>query len=202
MYPGAIAKETPDKPAYVMAASGDIVTYGQLDEASNRGAQLLRSLGLLPGDGIAICMENHPRFLEICWAAQRSGLVYTPISSRLTAVARLAERGDPLHRPSVYGHIEQHRSRRQVPIPDVVMQGLVVPLQLARLEIDRHHGVGEEVHASSGRAVVVRRGVGRIEVDDAHGERRDGPARPGQNRRPPDNAGAGGQARQAPEGSR
>jgi long-chain acyl-CoA synthetase len=85
MYPGAIAKSNPDKRAYVMAASGEAVTYRELDERSNRGARLLRSLGLRPGDGIAFVMENHPRFFEICWAAQRSGLVYTPISSRLTA---------------------------------------------------------------------------------------------------------------------
>ena len=26
-----------------------------------------------------------PRFFEICWGAQRSGLIYTAISSRLTA---------------------------------------------------------------------------------------------------------------------
>ena len=85
MYPGAIAKLTPDKPAYRMAASGETVTYRQLDERSNQGAQLLRSLGLAPGDAIAIFMENHPRFFEICWAAQRSGIQYTTISSRLTA---------------------------------------------------------------------------------------------------------------------
>ncbi len=85
MYPGAIAKITPDKPAYLMAASGETVTYRQLDERSNQGAQLLRSLGLAPGDAIAIFMENHPRFFEICWAAQRSGIQYTAISSSLTA---------------------------------------------------------------------------------------------------------------------
>ena len=85
MYPGEIAKTTPDKVAYVMAAGGEAVTYQQLDERSNRGAQLLRSLGLQPGDSLAIFMENHPRFFEICWAAQRSGLVYTAVSSRLTA---------------------------------------------------------------------------------------------------------------------
>jgi long-chain acyl-CoA synthetase len=61
------------------------VTYRELDERSNQGAQLLRSLGLRPGDAIAILLENHPRFFEICWAAQRSGLYYTPISYRLTA---------------------------------------------------------------------------------------------------------------------
>jgi acyl-CoA synthetase (AMP-forming)/AMP-acid ligase II len=85
MYPGIHAKSNPDKPAYIMAASGETVTYGQLNDRSNQGAQLLRSLGLKPGDGVAILMENNARFFEICWAAQRSGLVYTTISSRLTA---------------------------------------------------------------------------------------------------------------------
>jgi len=85
MYPGIHAKKNPDKPAYVMAASGETVTYGQLEDRSNQGAQLFRALGLGVGDPIAIFMENHPRYLEICWAAQRAGLIYTAISSRLTA---------------------------------------------------------------------------------------------------------------------
>jgi long-chain acyl-CoA synthetase len=85
MYPGIHAKLNPDKPAYIMAASGETVTYGQLDARSNQGAQLFRSLGLQPGDGVSIFMENNARLFEICWAAQRSGLVYTTISSRLTA---------------------------------------------------------------------------------------------------------------------
>ncbi len=84
MYPGELAKSFPDRIAYRMAASGETVTYQQLDERSNQGARLFRDLGLRPGDGIAIFMENHPRFFELCWAAQRSGLVYTAISSRLT----------------------------------------------------------------------------------------------------------------------
>jgi len=85
MYPAPHAQATPDKPAYIMAGSVEVVTYRQLDARSNQCAQLFRSLGLVPGDGIALCMENHPRFLEIAWAAQRSGLYYTAISSRLTA---------------------------------------------------------------------------------------------------------------------
>jgi acyl-CoA synthetase (AMP-forming)/AMP-acid ligase II len=50
--------------------------------ARTRCAALLRARGLERGDHIAILMENHPRFLEICWAAQRSGLFFTPISWR------------------------------------------------------------------------------------------------------------------------
>jgi len=84
MYPGTHAETQPDKPAYVMAGSGETVTYKELDERSNRLAHLFRAAGLQRGDHIALMMENHPRFFEICWAAQRSGLYYTAISSRLT----------------------------------------------------------------------------------------------------------------------
>ncbi|MFD1932049.1 AMP-binding protein [Nonomuraea mangrovi] len=83
MYPGAIAAVTPDKPAVIMAGSGNIVTYRQLEEESNRLAHLFRSAGLNPGDHIAFMLENHPLFLVIAWAAHRSGLYYTAISSRL-----------------------------------------------------------------------------------------------------------------------
>ena len=84
MYPGAHSKTFPDKPAVIMANSGEVVTYRQLDERSNQGAHLLRSLGLSRGDHIAVCMENNAHYHAIAWAAQRSGLYYTAISSRLT----------------------------------------------------------------------------------------------------------------------
>ncbi|GAA0989170.1 acyl-CoA synthetase [Acrocarpospora macrocephala] len=85
MHPGAIAAATPDKPAVIMAGSGRVVTFRELDEESNRLAHLLRAAGLRPGDHIAFMLENHPLFLAIAWAAHRSGLYYTAISSRLQA---------------------------------------------------------------------------------------------------------------------
>ena len=85
MHPSIHVQNTPDKPAIIMAASGETLTYRQLEDRSNQGAQLFRKLGLKAGDAIAIFMENNIRFLEICWAAQRVGLYYTCISSRLTA---------------------------------------------------------------------------------------------------------------------
>src|SRR5512142_697821 len=85
MHPYIHAQKHPDKPAYIMAATGETVTYRQLDDQSNRIAQLFRSLGLRARDHVAIHLENNPRFFEICWGAQRAGLVYTAISSRLTA---------------------------------------------------------------------------------------------------------------------
>ena len=85
MPPHIHAKNNPDKPAFIMANSGEVVTYKELDERSNKIANLFRSKNLNSGDHIAIFMENNVRFTEILWAAQRSGLYYTPISSRLTA---------------------------------------------------------------------------------------------------------------------
>ena len=85
MHPAVVVNKTPDKPAIIMAATGETLTYRQLEDGSNQGAHLFRKLGLKPGDGVAIFMENNIRYLEICWAAQRAGLYYTCISSRLTA---------------------------------------------------------------------------------------------------------------------
>ncbi|GAA3446110.1 acyl-CoA synthetase [Planomonospora venezuelensis] len=84
MHPGAIAAISPDRPAVIMAGSGRTVTYRELDEESNRLAHLFRAAGLRPGDHIAFMLENHPLFLAVAWAAHRSGLYYTAISSRLT----------------------------------------------------------------------------------------------------------------------
>ena len=68
-----------------MAASGETVTYGELDARANQGAHLIRSLGLKRGDGIAVLMDNTPRYLEVIWAAERTGVYCTCLSSKLTA---------------------------------------------------------------------------------------------------------------------
>ena len=84
-HPSLHAQMTPDKIAYQMAESGEAITYRELEERSNQGGHLFRKLGLRNGDHVAILMENCLAFMEICWAAQRSGLYYTAISRYLTA---------------------------------------------------------------------------------------------------------------------
>jgi acyl-CoA synthetase (AMP-forming)/AMP-acid ligase II len=83
-YPGAHVAAHGDKPAYVMASSGEAVSYRELHERANRIAHLFRDLGLRPGDHVAWCLENHPWFLSLAWGAHYAGLYYTAISSRLT----------------------------------------------------------------------------------------------------------------------
>jgi fatty-acyl-CoA synthase len=83
-YPGAHAQENPDKPAVIMAASGDVLTYGRLEERSRRLAQLWFAAGLRPGDHVAVFAENRPEYFEAVWAALRSGLYLTPVNRYLT----------------------------------------------------------------------------------------------------------------------
>ena len=84
MHPSHHAKTTPDKVAYIMSGSGETVTFAQLETRSNQIAHAFRTLGLNHGDTLAIFAENSPRYFEICWAAQRAGLYFVCISSRLT----------------------------------------------------------------------------------------------------------------------
>lgn len=84
MHPGIHAEQHPDKTAIRLFPSGKTVTYRELNDRSNQGAQLLHALGLRPGDHIALCMENNEHFHAVCWAAHRSGLYYTAISTRLS----------------------------------------------------------------------------------------------------------------------
>ena len=85
MYPGKWGVEVPNKPAAVHAASGEALTYGELNERSNRLAQLLWARGLRRGDHVAIFMENDLRYFEVTWAALRSGLYLTTVNRYLTA---------------------------------------------------------------------------------------------------------------------
>jgi long-chain acyl-CoA synthetase len=77
------AEHTPDAPALVMASTGETVTYAELEDRSRRLARALSSRGVAAGDHIAVLMENDRTFLEVAWAAQRSGLYYTAINSHL-----------------------------------------------------------------------------------------------------------------------
>ena len=85
MYPEVHAATDPDKPAVIMAATNEVLTYGQLDAEANRVSQVLRGAGLDPGDHVSWCLENRPGFLAVLWGAYYAGLRYTPISSRLTS---------------------------------------------------------------------------------------------------------------------
>ena len=84
MYPGKWASEFPDKAAAIDSSTRETLTYGELDERSNRLAQLLWDQGLRAEDHVSIFMENNLRYFEVVWAALRSGLYLTTVNRYLT----------------------------------------------------------------------------------------------------------------------
>ncbi|MFM1982591.1 MAG: hypothetical protein RJB22_1310 [Pseudomonadota bacterium] len=85
MHPFVHAQKTPEKPAIIVAETGEMRTYRQLDEGSNQVAQFFRQRGLGHDDVVAFMLENTPDYYNLTWGAQRAGLRYVCISSRLTA---------------------------------------------------------------------------------------------------------------------
>jgi acyl-CoA synthetase (AMP-forming)/AMP-acid ligase II len=75
----------PDRPAVIMACSGEVLTYRELHERSMRLAQLFAANGLAEGDRVAILAENHIRYCEVYWAAMLAGLYITGVNWHLTA---------------------------------------------------------------------------------------------------------------------
>src|SRR6202790_3000347 len=65
MYTGKHLRLRPLQPAFIMANSGEAVTYAELDARCNRLAHLLRQLGLKRLDHYAIFMENNSRYLDL-----------------------------------------------------------------------------------------------------------------------------------------
>lgn len=82
-HPSCHARSHPEALALVVADTGETLTYRALDEGSNRVAQLLRSLGLVPGDRIAVMLRNGPDFPQVYWGATRCGCFVTLLSTHL-----------------------------------------------------------------------------------------------------------------------
>src|ERR1700704_752443 len=85
MYPGTHAKHRAGQPAFIMAQTGETVSYAELEARTNRLAHFFRSRGLERLDHYSIFMENNARYIECCGAGERAGLYFTCINSYLTA---------------------------------------------------------------------------------------------------------------------
>lgn len=84
MHPIQHAQARPDHPAVIMASSGSVMTFGEMDKNANRFAQLLRSYKVKSGDSFAVLLENRLEYYTLIWGSQRAGTMLVPISTRLT----------------------------------------------------------------------------------------------------------------------
>ncbi|MFD4405391.1 acyl-CoA synthetase [Nocardia sp. NPDC058499] len=84
MYPGAHVDRFPDKPAVILAETGETLTYRELENNSVRLARHLHEAGLRKGDHLALLSGNDPKVYEVYWAALRSGLYITAVNRHLS----------------------------------------------------------------------------------------------------------------------
>jgi amino acid adenylation domain-containing protein len=74
----AQAARLPERTA-VIAASGQTLTYVELDERANRVARALRAEGIGPDDRVAVMMERGPQLLVALFGTLKSGGAYVPV---------------------------------------------------------------------------------------------------------------------------
>lgn len=79
-HPQGHALRVPDKAACIVADTGEVMTYAGMEADANRGARLMRTLGLKRGDVVAVVLENGLESFRIAWAAQRIGVFLTSLS--------------------------------------------------------------------------------------------------------------------------
>ncbi|QAZ40565.1 AMP-dependent synthetase [Methylibium sp. Pch-M] len=73
----------PDRPA-VLRGDAVVRDYRALaDRAARRAGHLRGTLGLQPGERVALCMHNHVDYLELLYAAWWAGLVVVPVNAKL-----------------------------------------------------------------------------------------------------------------------
>ena len=76
---------TPERIALHDVSCGNTITYAQLDDRANRFAEaLVHTLGLLPGDRIAILCHNRSAFFEILFACAKACVILVPLNWRQT----------------------------------------------------------------------------------------------------------------------
>ena len=74
-----------DRIAAIFPSSGLSLSFAALEAATNRAANAMLSLGLRRGDCIGLSITNRPEWLAAVLAAQRVGLYYVPLSTKLSA---------------------------------------------------------------------------------------------------------------------
>ncbi len=72
------ARQHPDKPVVIFY--GREMTFGQLDDLSDRFAVFLAARGLNKGDRVAVLMANCPQFLVAFYGILKAGCIHVPVN--------------------------------------------------------------------------------------------------------------------------
>ena len=104
-----IARHDADRPAIHLGTQVH-ATHGQWAARAAACALRLRQSGLQPGDRVVLFMRNHPRYLELMFAAWWAGLVVVPVNAKL-------------HLREVAWIMDHARAQRMFVTRDVVPEG-------------------------------------------------------------------------------
>ena len=77
------ARRHPGKAALI--DHGQVFSYAEFNDRTDRLANALLDLGLAPGDRVAVLMDNAHEPIEAFAAAMKAGFTHVPLNSRLTA---------------------------------------------------------------------------------------------------------------------
>lgn len=83
MYLAPISSERGDDVAYIMAGTGEKLSFRELDESANRLAHHLSAEGFGEGDTLLIVMENSIQWPVVVAAGMRIGAYVTPVNWHL-----------------------------------------------------------------------------------------------------------------------
>ena len=73
----------PDRPLFVLAETGEVLSISQFERRANQFARCLRQSGISRSDNVALCLENGMAILECAGGSERAGVYYTPINTHL-----------------------------------------------------------------------------------------------------------------------
>ena len=66
---------------FLETENGRVITVGELEETAARYAGYIRSLGVAPGERVAVQVEKSPEALILYLACLRAGVIYLPLNS-------------------------------------------------------------------------------------------------------------------------
>jgi len=62
----------------------EFISFGEMDERSNRAANLLREIGVRRGDKVCLMIGNRPEFMDIWFGLAKLGAVMVPLDASLS----------------------------------------------------------------------------------------------------------------------
>ena len=95
------ARLSPDKPGLV--CEDKIYTFRELNKRANRLSHMMDSLGLRPGDRVAVLAKNGVEYYDLFFGLGKNGGILVPLNFRLCAAELIKIMNDSGPRVLVYG---------------------------------------------------------------------------------------------------